>query len=659
MVVPPFRRMPEALRRVLNAELEGVPRAELPRFVHVHPEEATRLQLRGAEHAERQDVPLDGDLPLIIPMRPVEVSDLPAAPQEESGYNDLQRVLATHRAAIDNAITVYAEVIFAAPGHSELNMQLEGGLEGQALSFARSLPVAPNLYGEIAEYMLHMVRAVRLPDLVVGEHIAEIDMLNRLVEERIRSREGLTDQGEPDREPHPSGRPAGGIDSRPGYTSRTTFLADLPLWLAETLSAAAPPDRHIARLAAAAVPEPLRNALPLCGDLEPDCEEDLVEDLPTSSGPGEEPDFEPQTPILGPPSEDAMSSRCSTCSYESEMDAVAVRDFWEDAWDRVGPRRRVIPARPPEDGVLAQPLARWLARYPRWGDVIHRREAETRGANGPALRDVRHETRPESPLPMPEGVEPERRDVWTPDWTEERNAEHERWLRNRRPPAPEELPRTWRPRPAPPAGWPLAARTPQADWQPLAPAPNAHPPTQGISGGTQTRPGWSANQSWEGRGQQRMASWSRNQWCGDTEETQTWSANPSPGWQGSGQTNRWGGDRQRADSWSASQPSGGWSSVGPQQSGWGNAGSAWGGQTRDASSSASGHQCSSWGGQHPAETQWGALHQESGWSSSWGGQQLAESSSSEAQWGVHGHQNSGWWTSIWPSSQEERAFAWQ
>ena len=38
-VVPPFRRMPEALRRVLNAELEGVPRAELPRFVHVHPEE--------------------------------------------------------------------------------------------------------------------------------------------------------------------------------------------------------------------------------------------------------------------------------------------------------------------------------------------------------------------------------------------------------------------------------------------------------------------------------------------------------------------------------------------------------------------------------------------------------------------------------------------
>ena len=46
----------------------------------------------------------------ITPMRPVQVSDLPAAPQEESGYNDLQRVLATHRAAIDNAITVYAEV---------------------------------------------------------------------------------------------------------------------------------------------------------------------------------------------------------------------------------------------------------------------------------------------------------------------------------------------------------------------------------------------------------------------------------------------------------------------------------------------------------------------------------------------------------------------
>ena len=38
-----------------------------------------------------------------------------------------------------------------------------------------------------------------------------------------------------------------------------------------------------------------------------------------------------------------------------------------------GVRRRVIPARPPEDGVLAQPLARWLARSPRFFslDVIH------------------------------------------------------------------------------------------------------------------------------------------------------------------------------------------------------------------------------------------------------------------------------------------------
>ena len=29
------------------------------------------------------------------------------------------------------------------------------------------------------------------------------------------------------------------------------------------------------------------------------------------------------------------------------MDAVAVRDFWEDAWDRVGPRQGPLPATHP------------------------------------------------------------------------------------------------------------------------------------------------------------------------------------------------------------------------------------------------------------------------------------------------------------------------